>query len=188
MTDPVPLVVDLDGTLIAADSLRLSLAKLAWRRPWIMPVLPFVVLGGRARFKEFVSDHVSLDPRRLPYRADVLDFVTRERATSRTIILGTAATRRIADAVAAHLGLFDSVIASDGRHNAKGDGKLSAIRTHLGGGPFDYVGDSMADVPVFRSARRSYLVCPKPALEAAVREGCHVAGVFGGKRQQTSRP
>jgi len=181
MTDPVPLIVDLDGTLIAADSLKLSLILLAQRRPWVVPMLPFVVLRGRARFKAYVSDRVSLDPRSLPYREDVLAFVTREHAARRRIILGTAATRRIAEGVAEHLDLFDSVIASDSHRNAKGDGKLSAIRDHLGDAPFDYIGDSMDDVPVFRSARRSYLVCPEPALVAAVRDGCRVAGVFDGK-------
>jgi phosphoserine phosphatase len=173
----VPLVVDLDGTLIDGDSLHLSIAALARRRPWLLPVLPLVVFSGRARFKEFISTRVDLDPASLPYRQDVLAFVRRERA-SRPIILATAAHRRIAEAVAAHLTLFDAVLATHGRHNAKGDGKLQAIRTHLDGGEFDYVGDSLADVPVFRAARRSYLVCPGSALEAAVREECRVEAVF----------
>jgi phosphoserine phosphatase len=175
----VPLVVDLDGTLIDGDSLHLSIAALARRRPWVLPVLPLVVFSGRARFKEFVSNRVNLDPASLPYRQDVLAFVRRERAR-RPIILATAAHRRIAEAVAAHLTLFDAVLATHGRHNAKGDGKLRAIRAHLDGGEFDYIGDSLADVPVFRAARRSYLVCPGSALEAAVREECRVEAVFPG--------
>jgi phosphoserine phosphatase len=93
-------------------------------------------------------------------------------------VLATAAHRRIAHDVARHLDLFDAVIATDGRHNAKGLGKLAAIQAHLGHTDFDYVGDSMADVPVFRAARRSYLVCPGTALRAAVRDGCRVEAVF----------
>jgi phosphoserine phosphatase len=84
--------------------------------------------------------------------------------------------------VAAHLRLFDSVVASDGRHNAKGEGKLSAIRAHVGPVDFDYVGDSMADVPVFRAARRSYLVAPTPALVRALGPDGRVAAVFGVRR------
>ena len=174
----IPLVVDLDGTLIAGDTLHLSLALLVRRRPWVAPLLPFVVFAGRARFKQFVSDRVSLDPQSLPYRSDVLAFVKQERAASRHIVLATAAHRRIADDVARHLGLFDSVVATDGQHNAKGPGKLASIRGHLGNVEFDYIGDSMADVPVFRAARRSYLVCPNAALELAVLDGCRVEAVF----------
>jgi phosphoserine phosphatase len=178
MTDPVPLIVDLDGTLIDGDTLHLSLARLMRERPWIVPTLPFVVFSGRARFKEYVSDRVRLDANSLPYRSDVLEFIRRERTGRERIVLATAAHQRIANAVAAYLGVFDAVIASDGRHNAKGHGKLMSIRSHLGDSEFDYVGDSMADVPVFRAARQSYLVCPDQALTAAVRDGCRVAAVF----------
>ena len=181
----VPLVVDLDGTLIDGDTLHLSLAQLTRERPWVVPVLPLMVFGGRARFKEFVSDRVSLDPASLPYRADVVDFVKHERASARPVVLATAAHRRIADAVAGHLALFDSVVASDGAHNAKGRGKLESIRAHIGGAEFDYIGDSMADVPVFRAARRSYLVCPGTALSQAVRDGCRIEAVFAAPRRSS---
>jgi phosphoserine phosphatase len=178
MTDPVALIVDLDGTLIDGDTLHLSLRVLARTRPWLVPTMPFMVLRGRAGFKEFVSRHVSLDPARLPYRDDVVEFVKRERATGRRVVLATAANRQVADAVAGHLGLFDGVIASDARHNAKGDGKLESIRRVLGDSEFDYIGDSLPDVPVFKAARKSFLVCPSPALADAVRGRCHVEAVF----------
>jgi len=183
MTDPVPLIVDLDGTLIDDDTLHLSLRTLARTRPWLVPTLPFMVLRGRAGFKAFVSHHVSLDPARLPYRGDVVEFVRRERGTGRRVLLATAANRQIADAVARHLGLFDGVVASDGRHNAKGDGKVESIRRVLGDSEFDYIGDSLPDVPVFKAARKSYLVCPSPALSEAVRGRCHVEAVFATARR-----
>ena len=178
MPHTVPLIVDLDGTLIDGDTLHLSLAALARRQPWVLPVLPLVVVAGRARFKEFVSSRVDLDASALPYRQDVLAFVRAERGTERSVILATAAHRRIADAVATYLGVFDAVIATDGAHNAKGVGKLDSIRAHLGTAEFDYMGDSMADVPVFRAARRSYLVCPGASLRNAVKTGCRVVRVF----------
>jgi phosphoserine phosphatase len=182
VADPVPLIVDLDGTLIDGDTLHISLRVLARTRPWSVPALPFMALVGRARFKAFVSERVSLDPRRLPYRDDVIDFVTRERAAGRRVLLATAANRHVADAVAAHLGLFDGVIASDSRHNAKGDGKVESIRGLLGDSEFDYIGDGMPDVPVFKAARKSYLVCPSPALAEAVRGRCRVEAVFATTR------
>ncbi len=177
--DAVPLIVDLDGTLIDGDTLHLSLARLLARtRPWLVPVLPFVVLTGRARFKRYVSERVVL-PARCPALSTRRVGIRPPRACVRaTSPARDGGDRRIADAVAAHLELFDFVIASDGRHNAKGPGKLESIRAHLGAQPFDYMGDSMADVPVFRAARYSYLVCPGSALEAAVRDGCRVEAIF----------
>ena len=76
------------------------------------------------------------------------------------------------------MGIFDSVIATERGDNRKGVVKLAAIRKLLGDKEFDYVGDSMADLPVFRAARRAYLVCPGRSLSEAVRTGCRVAAVF----------
>ncbi|MFT2536581.1 hypothetical protein ACMWQD_29815, partial [Escherichia coli] len=69
-----------------------------------------------------------------------------------------AAHWRNARRVAAHLGLFDEVIASGARNNAKGGAKLTAIRASLGNQPFDYVGDCSADRSIWREARVAYTV------------------------------
>jgi hypothetical protein len=42
-----PLCVDLDGTLIEGDTLRLSLWHLARSAPWTVLALPFLLLRGR---------------------------------------------------------------------------------------------------------------------------------------------
>ena len=178
-----PLCVDLDGTLVAADTLHLSILRLARQRPLAAAVLPLVVWRGRAAFKRFVSDRVSLDASGLPYRVELLDFLRAERASGRRLYLTTAADARVAAAVAAHLGLFDDVIASDGQHNAKGLGKVEAIRAYFGPGEFDYIGDSLADLPVFLEARRSYLVCPSDRLRRRVEGNCRVERVFERRRE-----
>ena len=48
------------------------------------------------------------------------------------MVLATAAHRSIAEPVAAHLGLFDSVLSSDDDRNLKGLEKLAAIRQESG--------------------------------------------------------
>ena len=67
-------------------------------------------------------------------------------------MLATAADRRIAAAVAAHLGLFSAVFASDGKVNLKGQAKADALVQRYGAGGYVYVGDSWADLPVWRDA------------------------------------
>jgi hypothetical protein len=51
----------------------------------------------------------------LPYRKPLLELIRREKALGRPTHLVTAADQKMADAVAAHLGLFDSVTGSDGK-------------------------------------------------------------------------
>lgn len=173
-----PLFVDLDGTLIRADTLVLSLRQLAGKRPDACLLLPFLLLRGRAVFKARVARSVFLDPKDLPYREDVLAFLREEKSRGRTLVLATAAHIRVAQAVADHLGLFDGVIATDDSHNLKGSSKLAAILRDAPGGVFDYVGDSEADLPIFRRARESILVCPSSRLLARARETCTVGRIF----------
>jgi hydroxymethylpyrimidine pyrophosphatase-like HAD family hydrolase len=173
-----PLCVDLDGTLIRGDTLRISLRLLALRSPWLVPLFPFALLGGRPALKRFVATRFVPDAARLPWREDVLDFLRAERARGRRICLVTAADRLVAESVATHLGLFDVVIATELGNNLKGARKVDAIWKILSNKEFDYVGDSMADVPVFRAARYSYLVVPGSSLRRAVRTGCVVKGEF----------
>ncbi|MBA2670100.1 MAG: haloacid dehalogenase-like hydrolase [Gemmatimonadetes bacterium] len=175
----VPLCVDLDGTLVACDTLRVSLYGLLRRKPWVFVHLPFQVFRGRAAFKSRVAGLISIETARLPYREEVVTFLRTERQARRRLILVTAADVRIARAVASHLGLFDEVIASDGVSNIKGDGKVSAIRSYLAGGAFDYMGDSVADLPVFAAARRAILVHPSPRVLRRAESLCRIECTFG---------
>ncbi len=172
-----PLCVDLDGSLIAADSLWESLLGIG-RRPVALARVAWGLRGGRAAFKAAVCDAVALEAETLPYRAPLLDFLKEQKAAGRRLILATAADRRIAEAVAAHLGLFDHVLATDGGRNVKGDAKLAAIRELLGDQPFDYVGDADCDLPICEAAERVYLVEPSRRLERAVMESGRLERVF----------
>jgi phosphoserine phosphatase len=162
-----PLCVDLDGTLIEGDTLRISLRHLARSAPWLLPALPFVLLGGRPRLKAFVARRYVPDPKGLTWRSEVLAFLREEKQRGRKIVLATAAHRLVGEAVAAHLGIFDGLVATEGSANVKGGQKAAHIRKSLNCNEFDYIGDHMADVPVFAAARLSYLVAPSPALKAA---------------------
>jgi phosphoserine phosphatase len=168
----LPLFVDLDGTLIATDTLRVSLILLARRRPWLVPLLPIHVLKGRAWFKDRIARWVAIDPANLCYHRDVLSFIEDQRALGRRIILATAANVRVGEAVASHLKLFHEVIASDDRTNLKGASKLRAILDHLGHSDFEYVGDSMSDLPILYAARRATLVNPSARLRILAPAHC----------------
>lgn len=135
-------------------------------------------MRGRAEFKDRLTQLVALDATLLPYRRQVVEFLQEEQAQGRQLILATAANHRIAEAVACHLGLFDVVIASDRVHNQKGVFKIRAIREVVQKGMFDYMGDSIADLPIFQAARVAILVRPSKRLLKLVRTSCQVWRVF----------
>ncbi|HEX2186907.1 MAG TPA: haloacid dehalogenase-like hydrolase [Chloroflexota bacterium] len=172
------MVADLDGTLTARGTIRECLGLLARERPWCLPRLLVSLVRGRAACKDHLAHLADLAPERLPYRPQVLAFLRAERARRRRLILATAAPRRIADAVARHLGLFEAVIASDRTRHQAGAVKLTAIREVVRGGAFDYMGDKQADQPIFQAARLAILVHPSKRLLTRAQASCRVGHVF----------
>lgn len=147
-----PLIVDLDDTLVRTDTLVESLAALAMGKPLTFLRAIAALRSGRAGFKRFVAEHVTLDYATLPYNREIVEFIRQRRAAGGQVYLVTAADQSIADGVAAHLGLFDGVVASDGSHNLKGANKAEALAERFGSG-FDYIGDSTADIAVWEKSR-----------------------------------
>ena len=154
-----PIVVDLDGTLTPTDTLMESVLLAVKHRPADLLLLPLWLSEGRAAFKARVAEKVSglTTGDAWPYRADLLEYLKAEKSRGRRLVLATAAHRSIADPVALHLGLFESVIASDAKHNLKGHAKLAAIRQRVGA-QFIYAGDSRADLPIWQASQGAILV------------------------------
>jgi len=104
----------------------------------------------------------------LPYREEFVRFLREEHARGRRIVLATASNHLLADCVAAHLGLFAEVIASDHQHNLRGRAKAARLVERFGQHGFDYAGNSRPDLPVWREARHCLVVGrPRPDLSDA---------------------
>ena len=164
----MPLVVDLDGTLIAGDMFYKSFFAALLRNPFI--VLPCIgwVWRGRAAFKRELALRCRIDFDRLRLHQDVLALLLREKAAGRSVVLATAADALLAEPIAARLRVFDRVIASDGSCNLKGLAKARAL-TQLFPGGFIYAGDSRDDLPVWRRARAIVVVNARKSVAAAAR-------------------
>lgn len=175
----LPLVVDLDGTLTPTDTLVESLIRLLKQSPLELLTLPMSLVQGRAAFKHRVAAQVGISAEHLPYHESLLAYLRSEKAKGRRIILATAAHRSIAEAVAAHLDLFDQVLATDGLLNLKGRTKLAAIREAVGE-DFVYAGDSPDDLPIWSAARAAILVGVAPRLAATVRRAVPIEQEFAG--------
>src|ERR1700682_6249725 len=161
------LCVDLDGTLIRGNLLWEGVLLLRRTRPIALLLLPFWLLAGRASLKRHLAAWTYLDPARVPYRQQVLELIQQEKATGRRIALVTAADRELAEAIAGYLGLFDEVHASDGKLNLKGANKAAFLAQHFAQTGLEYVGDSAADVEVWRNARAAYVVGTEARAEQA---------------------
>jgi len=172
----LPLCVDLDGTLVQTDTLLESALALLRRNIFYVAAFALWLLRGRACLKRRIAERSSLDVTLLPYNQGVLALLRQESARGRHLVLATAADRLIAEKVAAHLGCFNEVLASDGSLNLKGRAKLRALEARFGQRGFQYAGNSRADLPLWSASDDPVVVGASPSLVFRL-GGARVIGV-----------
>jgi 4-hydroxybenzoate polyprenyltransferase len=170
-TSSIPLVVDLDGSLIHTDLLyesffatikdglnhhRLTLD--AFRR-------------GKAPLKAYLAEVSAIDYSLLPFNAQVVELIQEAKSNGRPVYLATASNRRHAEGIAAHFGFFDGVFSSDDTVNLARDEKARVLVDAFGERGFDYIGNSSADLPIWKRARTAYVVSNSAALKQKVQQG-----------------
>jgi 4-hydroxybenzoate polyprenyltransferase/phosphoserine phosphatase len=152
---PRIIYVDLDYTLLCIDLLRERLVTVLFHEPLtLFQVIYWLFCGGRARLKtEFAARH-PLDVVSLPYNQELLAFLRAQKDAGQRLVLATAAAATWAQAIAAHLRLFDRVLATTlETGNLKSRRKLKLILEDAKGEPFGYAGDAAADVPILEAAK-----------------------------------
>ena len=174
-----PLVLDLDGTLLRTDTLVEQTLRLAATDPLGLASAATALPHGRAAFKRRIAAAADIEPETLVYNEDILALARSAHAASRSVYLVTAADQRVADAIAAHLDLFDGVYGSDGARNLKGAHKAAFLVDRFGAHGFDYAGDAEADLAVWRHAAHAIVVAPSAALLRRVHAACTGVTVIG---------
>ena len=166
-----PLCVDLDGTLVKTDTLVDALLVMVRTHSRDLLRVPGWVAQGKATFKREVTKRVSLDVAHLPYNKPLLAYLEQQRGLGRSLYLATGADATLARRVAAHLGIFSDVLASDGVTNLTGHNKLNAFTERFGEGGFDYIGNARPDLPLLAHAHAAMVANPDRSLRQAVRSG-----------------
>lgn len=181
----VPLVVDVDGSLVSGDLLIEGLARFLAAFPLRLLALPFWLARGRATLKRRIARAVSLPPETLVLNPAVLDEIDAAKAMGREVWLASAsdeiAVAPLAEAVGA-----TGCLASDGRTNLAGRAKAAVLIERFGEGGFDYIGNERRDMAVWKHARHAIgvnlsasLVGKVWALDEAAR---FLPGLGGGPR------
>ncbi|MEL6206479.1 MAG: UbiA family prenyltransferase [Pseudomonadota bacterium] len=167
----VPLVIDVDGTLLQADLSAEHLLRCVAETPLRLPAAAMAALkGGRSGLKSWLVEHVPFDPTTPPVNPAVMTLVEEARAAGRPVVLASASDRRLIEALDAEHGPFDAVLGSDETTNLSGHRKAAALEALYGRNGFDYVGDSAVDGPVWASARRAVAVSNDTRLQKRLAE------------------
>lgn len=158
----IPLCVDLDGTLVHTNTLFEATLVAVKQNPWFILKLALSLSKGKAAIKHVIGTHTSLQSLVLPYNNEFLRWLKDQYANGRTLILATASDKKIADAVAKELGIFQEVIASTREIPVSAANKYAVLCKRFGEKKFAYAGNSHADITVWECAASAVLVHTNP--------------------------
>jgi 4-hydroxybenzoate polyprenyltransferase/phosphoserine phosphatase len=171
------IVVDLDGTLIQSDMLVENLFLFLRYHPFRFFELLGWILKGKAFVKRRLADAVLPDVELLPYNNALLAWIMQQRSDGAKVVLATASDIRIARKVAEHLGVFDDVLGTE-HFNLSSGRKLNELLQRYGERGYEYVGNSSADLVVWRSASSIHVANPEGGVLAAARKIGRVEMLF----------
>lgn len=173
----VPLVVELDGTLLRTDLLHECAVSLCKKRPWKLLAILFWFMHGGKYAKRRIFAEARLDPAVLPIQTEVVAMLRAEKDKGRRLVLATSSDHELAAKAVEPLGLFDLVLGSTEDRELEGAEKLATIEQHCGY-EFDYAGTSSAEHVIWRSSRQAILVNADRSVEAKVHRAGNVAHVI----------
>mgnify|MGYP001316930981 CR=1 FL=1 len=146
------LAVDLDGTLLRSDLLFESVCyKLSMSFFYLFQIIKWL-FSGKANLKARLADGFEFDPALLPFRRSVIDFIEQGRNNGAHTVLISASNEHLVSKIAEFLECFDEAFGSDDKINLKGVNKAKFLVDRYGVNGFDYIGDSIADIPVWKEA------------------------------------
>jgi 4-hydroxybenzoate polyprenyltransferase len=148
----LPLVVDLDGTLINTDLFYESFFDAAARHGYRVIAGVFSSGFSKQALKSRLASLSHIDYAALPYNEHVLRLIGEAESDGRAVYLATASNIRHASAIAEHLGVFAGVFASDETQNLRGRAKAELLVSAFGEGGFDYIGNDRSDLEIWRVA------------------------------------
>ena len=160
---PVPLCVDLDGTLLRTDMLLESLLAMIREHPACVLRVPFWMVRGKAYLKSQVATRVDFSSCHLPLNEEVMQYV-REQRDKRMTVLVTGTHQSLANAVASQLDLFDEVIGSSSEVNLTSHRKRDLLQGRFGDKGFDYIGNDTDDLDVWPAANEAMVVSTPSGL------------------------
>jgi 4-hydroxybenzoate polyprenyltransferase/phosphoserine phosphatase len=156
----VPLVVDVDGTLLRTDLLYESfwaaLGQHFLHTLWVT----LKCWTSPARLKRQLLTIAIPDVELLPVRKAIQDIIQKAQNGGQPVVLVSGSDQSLVDKLAAKLGLHGEHFGSDGQTNLTGKNKASLLLKQFGAQKYDYAGNSNADLPAWQSARGIVAVAP----------------------------
>ena len=166
----IPLVVDVDGTLIRTDLLQEASLQFLARHPaeaWRL--LPWA-MSGKAGLKAALANRVDPGCDTVPLCEEVVECIRAAQAEGRPVYLASASDVRYVELLAERIGGIAGAFGTEDGHNLSGVDKARRLSEYFGDQGFDYVGNDGVDIPVWQAARSQLVVSTGRRFSAHVRK------------------
>ena len=156
----IPLVVDLDGTLIKNELPWETFCFALTHRPFkvIKLFLKKLVHFKGGLFKAGLAEIDDLTCHHLVFSDKVVAYLKEEKAKNRKIILCTGSNQKYANKIKSLCPLIDEAYGSKEGYNLSGKKKAAFLEKKYGLEQFDYIGNSKVDFYVAKKARHFLFV------------------------------
>jgi phosphoserine phosphatase len=162
----LPLVIDLDGTLVLDDTLEVMARRMMSTRPELAGIAALRLLRGRARLKHYLWQRYPLRREDVRWNDPLLDRLQHEVSKGRLIVLATGAPDPLARSLASGIPGIQEIIATTPNVNLTSHRKAAALVHRFGWRGFVYAGNSRADLAVWEAASGAWVCNATDALVA----------------------
>ena len=167
-SEKIPLVVDLDGTLIKEDIFFEMYVILLKQNPLISIFLLIRYFRTPEKLKSFLAENIPFEIEALTFNEYVLDIVRDAKSSGRETVLATASFYSLAEKVAVQIGMFDRVYGTTSNLNLRGKHKSDLLSDIYGKEKFDYIGNDKTDLVVWENARNIIAVNFSANIEKSI--------------------
>ena len=157
--DKIILAVDLDNTLIKTDMIFIGLKFLFFKKAYLFPkLLLLLVFKGKTYAKKFLYDNTQFSLSDIPFNESVIDFIKKNKKCYMSTLLISGSYYEYVNYIADYLKIFDYRVGTTLHYNMISMNKVNYIRNNFDDIAFDYIGDSIKDIPIWLEARKTYVV------------------------------
>jgi len=164
----IPLVVDLDGTLIEEDIFFEMYVILLKQNPFLAIILLIRYFRTPEKLKSFLAENIPFEIETLTFNECVLNIVRDAKSIGRKTVLATASFYSLAEKVADKIGVFDQVYGTTSNLNLRGKHKSKLLSDIFGKEKFDYIGNDKTDLAVWENARNIIAVNFSANIEKSI--------------------
>lgn len=173
-----PICVDIDGTLVSANTLIESTVIAIKARPMRIFALCGALLKGKAHAKHLIGQYSLQEQITFPYNSDFLAWLKKQHQNKRTLILTSATDQAIAESISYDLGIFTEAIASTKERPVSASTKHRILKKRFQNQKFAYAGNSPADLSIWNIADSAITVNATPRVVAAAKKLAFIEAEF----------